>query len=678
MEALERALEGGPEAEPRHARAVRPRRLQALQRRLRAPGGRRAAAAALRRAQRRRRRPRPRVPPRRRRVLPAGRRRHRRRAVPRRRARRSRRAATASTSPPPTASCGCPADADTAEEALHLADRRMYAAKEARPSSAGLQTRTVLLKVLSEREPELHEHSSDVMALARGVARRLGLPVEERDIVARAAELHDIGKMAIPDAILNKPGPLDDREWRFMRRHTIIGEDILNVAPALQPVAALVRASHERWDGKGYPDGTAGDRDSAGCPHRCGLRCVQCDGARASLQAGPERLRGGRGDRALRGHELRPRRGGGVRGRDPLRGGARVRRGLAPALVALACLGVAPATARGAPGDIGVADEGNWFGSSGPRAARRPRRRRRAARRGRAAERPDGRGRRGRRLAAGGRRGRGGRVLDRARRARSTRWSAATGCRIPSGIALAPDGKAYVSDRQRDEVLRLDLATGALSHVADLENATGLAMDKAGKLLVTDGIALRRIDPGTGAITTVATGAPLDDPRDVAVQLDGTLYVAGDAPGRAREPEQRREDRARGGPAAERPARDRHRAGRRSRGRRRPLRRRSGDPRRSRDRSQVGPGQRRRCSACRPGSASSAAPAWIRAAAATAIRTARPRRRLPPTPARPAIPERPADPAPPAGPAGPARPAAHQAGPPSGSPTARSSRSRPA
>ncbi len=72
--------------------------------------------------------------------------------------------------------------------------------------------------------------------------------------------------MAIPDAILNKPGPLDDREWRFMRRHTIIGEDILNVAPALQPVAALVRASHERWDGKGYPDGTAGDDDSRRAP----------------------------------------------------------------------------------------------------------------------------------------------------------------------------------------------------------------------------------------------------------------------------------------------------------------------------------------------------------------------------------------------------------------------------
>ena len=175
-----------------------------------------------------------------------------------------------------------PTDADTPEEALHLADRRMYAAKEARPSSAGLQTRTVLLKVLSEREPDLHEHSSDVMALARGVARRLGLPIEERDIVARAAELHDIGKMAIPDAILNKPGPLDDREWRFMRRHTIIGEDILNVAPALQPVAALVRASHERWDGKGYPDGMAREE----IPQGARIVAV-CDAFSAMVQERP-------------------------------------------------------------------------------------------------------------------------------------------------------------------------------------------------------------------------------------------------------------------------------------------------------------------------------------------------------------------------------------------------------
>jgi two-component system cell cycle response regulator len=176
-----------------------------------------------------------------------------------------------------------PADAGDSEEALHLADRRMYAAKESRrPSSAGLQTRSVLLKVLSEREPDLHEHSSNVMSLARGVARRLGLGAEEREIVARAAELHDIGKMAIPDAILNKPGPLDDQEWRFMRRHTIIGEDILNVAPALHPVASLVRASHERWDGRGYPDGTSGEA----IPEGARIVAV-CDAFSAMIQDRP-------------------------------------------------------------------------------------------------------------------------------------------------------------------------------------------------------------------------------------------------------------------------------------------------------------------------------------------------------------------------------------------------------
>ena len=63
----------------------------------------------------------------------------------------------------------------------------------------------------------------------------------------------------MPDAILNKPGPLDPDEWAFIRRHTIVGERIVAAAPALSRVATLVRASHERWDGGGYPDGLAGD-----------------------------------------------------------------------------------------------------------------------------------------------------------------------------------------------------------------------------------------------------------------------------------------------------------------------------------------------------------------------------------------------------------------------------------
>jgi len=153
-----------------------------------------------------------------------------------------------------------PSEADTPEAALQLADRRMYANKNRERASAGSQSRDVLLTALRERQPELHAHLVDVAALARLVADELGLDTEQRDEVFRAAELHDIGKMAIPDAILSKPGPLDAQEWEFMRKHTLIGERIIASAPALVPVARLVRSSHERWDGDGYPDQLKGEQ----------------------------------------------------------------------------------------------------------------------------------------------------------------------------------------------------------------------------------------------------------------------------------------------------------------------------------------------------------------------------------------------------------------------------------
>jgi diguanylate cyclase (GGDEF)-like protein len=143
--------------------------------------------------------------------------------------------------------------------ALQLADRRMYRQKGASRDSASRQTSDVLMHALGERRPELRTHLQEVAELAVGVGRRLGMTPEQLDEVARAAELHDVGKVAIPDAILEKPGPLDEREWSFIRRHTLIGERILAVAPALVPVARLVRSSHERFDGDGYPDGLAGD-----------------------------------------------------------------------------------------------------------------------------------------------------------------------------------------------------------------------------------------------------------------------------------------------------------------------------------------------------------------------------------------------------------------------------------
>jgi HD-GYP domain-containing protein (c-di-GMP phosphodiesterase class II) len=83
----------------------------------------------------------------------------------------------------------------------------------------------------------------------------MALMPEELEELARAAEMHDIGKMAVPEQILNKPGPLDEVEFEFIRQHTIVGERILSAAPALASVARIVRSSHERWDGHGYPDG---------------------------------------------------------------------------------------------------------------------------------------------------------------------------------------------------------------------------------------------------------------------------------------------------------------------------------------------------------------------------------------------------------------------------------------
>ena len=82
--------------------------------------------------------------------------------------------------------------------------------------------------------------------LAAETARSFGLCHDEVEPIRQGAELHDVGKMAVPDAILNKPSPLEDAEWEFIRRHTLIGERIINAAPALHRVAALVRSSHEK------------------------------------------------------------------------------------------------------------------------------------------------------------------------------------------------------------------------------------------------------------------------------------------------------------------------------------------------------------------------------------------------------------------------------------------------
>jgi diguanylate cyclase (GGDEF)-like protein len=153
-----------------------------------------------------------------------------------------------------------PSEAASIEEAMQLADRRMYANKVSERTSAGSQSRDVLLTALHERQPELAEQAVDVAELALAVAEQLGMEAEQRDETYRAAQLHETGKMAIPDAILNKPGPLEESEWAFVRQHTLIGERIIASAAALVPVARLVRSSGERWDGAGYPDSLRGEQ----------------------------------------------------------------------------------------------------------------------------------------------------------------------------------------------------------------------------------------------------------------------------------------------------------------------------------------------------------------------------------------------------------------------------------
>jgi putative nucleotidyltransferase with HDIG domain len=104
------------------------------------------------------------------------------------------------------------------------------------------------------------EHCKDVVRLALEVARELGLGVEERRNVEFGALLHDIGKIAVPKAIVNKPGKLDDGEWEIIKTHTVEGQRMLErVGGFMGRVGKIVRSHHERWDGRGYPDRLCGE-----------------------------------------------------------------------------------------------------------------------------------------------------------------------------------------------------------------------------------------------------------------------------------------------------------------------------------------------------------------------------------------------------------------------------------
>ncbi len=164
-------------------------------------------------------------------------------------------------------------DSASVNDALQAADRAMYVEKQRRVTQRSLHgalrpqagatgemaSLRALLAAVNARDSYTASHSREVVRLARSVSRSLGLEESQTAEVEHVALLHDVGKIAIPDAILRKPRSLTDHEQMLMRQHPVVGAEILASTPELAHLAPAVRAEHERWDGCGYPDGLAGD-----------------------------------------------------------------------------------------------------------------------------------------------------------------------------------------------------------------------------------------------------------------------------------------------------------------------------------------------------------------------------------------------------------------------------------
>jgi len=121
-----------------------------------------------------------------------------------------------------------------------------------------LATVGALAAALEAKDAYTGNHAQTIAEFSVAVGEELGLTGRELRATRMGALLHDVGKIGIPESILNKPGPLTDDEFCVMKRHTLIGADIISGIPGMEEVVALVRSSHERWDGRGYPDGLQG------------------------------------------------------------------------------------------------------------------------------------------------------------------------------------------------------------------------------------------------------------------------------------------------------------------------------------------------------------------------------------------------------------------------------------
>jgi HD-GYP domain-containing protein (c-di-GMP phosphodiesterase class II) len=127
------------------------------------------------------------------------------------------------------------------------------------PQIAPRRGSRALLRAVESHDHSTAQHSYDVLDLARRVARALELPERLVSEVEQVALLHDVGKLVVPHSVLSKPGPLTEAEWEVMEGHAAAGADAVRQVSDLAHLAPAVRASHERWDGTGYPDGLAGE-----------------------------------------------------------------------------------------------------------------------------------------------------------------------------------------------------------------------------------------------------------------------------------------------------------------------------------------------------------------------------------------------------------------------------------
>ncbi|HEX7288282.1 MAG TPA: HD domain-containing phosphohydrolase [Candidatus Angelobacter sp.] len=141
---------------------------------------------------------------------------------------------------------------------------------------SGLHLRTIeaLALAIDAKDHTTHQHLRRVRIYALEIAKELGLSSQETDALRAAALLHDIGKLAVPDHIINKPGRLTPEEFEKMKIHPAVGADILEKVAFPYPVAPIVRSHHERWDGTGYPDGLRGEQIPIGARILAAVDCL--------------------------------------------------------------------------------------------------------------------------------------------------------------------------------------------------------------------------------------------------------------------------------------------------------------------------------------------------------------------------------------------------------------------